>query len=320
MIKGIVVSLLTCMGLVVRFSTVAQNYSLSQLFYPNVTMSTEFMPSVSSDGSGRYGLSRSSLLGFVPLRTEANLSVGIGKKLDLAAKHTFLVANLAQITPTIDGKDTPTDGYKTAMAGLIQLKASLREKLWLYGGGIGITESNETFLAAKPYLWGGMARVRIFGLNSQLLYGTVVIYNQKFRLIPIVGFNKKLGDWRVAGILPFQVNVSHKITDWFNVGFNAAVAGYSAGFNTVLQNEKLDRRENYQHLKWTLSTNFHVLKVFNLSLEGGVSTFRQLKLFNSAGDVYQQSTPSVAPYVGISARYITNKSKMTGRLVEKLGL
>ncbi len=318
--RGILRCVFTCICLGVGYAVAAQNYSLSQLFYPNITLSTEVMPAVNTEGGGRYGLSRSSLLGFVPLSTEANLSVGIGKKLDIAAKHTFLVANLAQITPTIDGNETPSDGYKTAMAGVIQLKASLRDKFWLYGGGIGVTESNETFFSARPYLWGGVARVRIFGLNSQLLYGTAVIYNQKFRLIPIFGFNKKLGDWRVAGILPFQVNVSHKITDWFNVGINAVVAGYSAGFDTMLQNEKLDRRENYQHLKWTLSSNFHVLKVFNLSLEGGISTFRQLKFFNTAGEVYQQNNPDVAPYFGVSVRYITNKSKLTGRLVEKLGL
>jgi hypothetical protein len=85
-------------------------------------------------GDGKdFGLTRTSTLGFVPLSTDFNVGIGFGKKFDIQAKHTFLVANLSQINTTISGKETPSGGYKTLSAGVFQLKASLRDKflaLW----------------------------------------------------------------------------------------------------------------------------------------------------------------------------------------------
>jgi hypothetical protein len=307
--------------LISYYQSEAQNNSLSQIFYPNITLKTEAIPSVGYDGLHEYGLTRSSILGFVPLSTDLNVGIGIGKKWDIQAKHTFLVANLAQINTTIDNKETPTGGFKTASVGVIQLKASLRDKFWLYGGGLGVTESNETFFSPQPYMWGGVARMRIFGLNSQILYGTVVVYNQRFRLIPIFGFNKKINsDWRISGILPFQVNGIRKINEWFNVSGNAVLGGFSGGFQDIAFNEKLPRKENYQHIKFTVSANAHILKVFNVSLEGGLVTFRQLRYFNASGDNIDSFTPSTAPYFGASVRYISSKSKMSTKLMQKIGL
>ena len=103
----------------------AQNNSLSQIFYPNVTLSTETIPSTSYGSTHRFGMTRSSILGFIPLSTDINVGIGIGKKWDIQAKHSFLVANLAQINPTVDSKESPTGGYKSATVGVFQLKASL---------------------------------------------------------------------------------------------------------------------------------------------------------------------------------------------------
>lgn len=299
----------------------AQNNSLSQLFYPNVTLSTETIPSTSIGNNHRFGMTRSTILGFVPLSTEINVGIGIGKKWDIQAKHSFLVANLAQINPTIDSKETPTGGYKSAMLGVLQLKASLRDKFWLYGGGLGLTESNETFFSPQPYLWGGVARMRIFGLNSQIIYGTAIIYNQKFRIIPIFGFNKKLGaDWRISGLLPFQANVTRKVNEWFSLSGNAVLGGYSAGFQEIANNEKLPRKENYQHVKFTVAANAHLLKVFNITLEGGLVGFRHLKHFNASGDNISTEYPATAPYFGASIRYITSKSKLSSKFLQKAGI
>ena len=299
----------------------AQNNSLSQIFYPNVTLSTETIPSTSYGSTHRFGMTRSSILGFIPLSTDINVGIGIGKKWDIQAKHSFLVANLAQINPTVDSKESPTGGYKSATVGVFQLKASLRDKFWLYGGGLGLTESNETFFSPQPFLWGGAARMRIFGLNSQIIYGTAIVYNQKFRIIPIFGFNKKLGpDWHISGLLPFQANVTRKVNEWFNVSGNAVLGGYSAGFQEIANNEKLPRKENYQHVKFTVAANAHLLKVFNVSLEGGLVGFRQIKHFNASGDNISTEYPATAPYFGASIRYITSKSKLSSKFLQKVGI
>jgi hypothetical protein len=307
--------------LLLSIPSFAQRTSITQLFYPNVTLTMEQIPSVRYNGTSEYGLSRSSVLGFIPLRTEIQAGIGIGTKFDIKAKHTLMLANLAQLTPILDGKEKPANGFKTASVGIIQLQASLRDKFWVYGGGIGLTESNETFFTPQPYLWGGAARMRIFGLQSQILYGTAIVYNQRFRIIPIFGFNKGLGNgWSVNGLLPFQATVNKKITDWFNVDGNIALGGYSGGFQEIMNNEKLARKQNYQHIKFTVAANAHVLGLFNLSVETGLLAFRQLRTFNSAAENITSYTPSVAPYLGLSVRYLTNKSKLSSKFMNKVGI
>ena len=63
-------------------STLAQNQSLSQLFYPNITLSYKNYKAASLALEGaqtNYGLSRSHIGGFMPLRTEVQVGVGFRK-------------------------------------------------------------------------------------------------------------------------------------------------------------------------------------------------------------------------------------------------
>ncbi len=163
--------------------------------------------------------------------------------------------------------------------------------------------------------------MRVLGLHTQILYGSAVVFNQKFRLIPVFGFNKKLGkDWRVSGILPFQTSVNRKFSEWFNLEASASMKGYSAGYQQDNGYEKVPRKENYQHLNLSLSANAHVLKAFNLSVEGGFATFRQLRTFNATGERISSYNPSIGPYVGASVRYITSKSKFSSKFLNKVGI
>ena len=142
----------------------AQTPSLSQLFYPNITLRAEYTPESVSDNGTKFGFNRTSAVGIIPLNTEFSAGFGFGKKLDIQARHNLLIANVTQINPTIDGLEKPEGGYKTFGATFIQLKASLREKFWLYGVGGGVTQSNETFFNPQPYFYGGAARLRILGI------------------------------------------------------------------------------------------------------------------------------------------------------------
>jgi Domain of unknown function (DUF6268) len=301
----------------------AQNNTLSQLFYPNITLgvrSYKNAPLGLTGSNDEYSLTRQSISGFVPIRSEVQVGIGFRKKLDIKAVHTVLGVNVVQNDPILTTKSDQT-GFKTVAASVIQMQASLRDRLWVYGGGIGFSESNETFFSPQPFFWGGASRMRVLGLHTQILYGSAVVYNQKFRLVPIFGFNKKVGkDWRFSGILPFQASVNKKFSEWFNLEASASMKGYSAGYQQVVGAEKVPRKENYQHLNISLSANAHVLKAFNLSVEGGIAGLRKLNTFNASHERVSDFQPATGPYIGASVRYITSKSKFSSKFLNKMGI
>ena len=302
--------------------SLSQTPSLTQLFYPNVTVRADYMPDTPMENGQKFGLNRTNTLAVIPLNTTISAGIGFGKKADIEAKHTLLLANLSQINTTIDGKEQPNGGYKTAGVTFVQLKASLREKFWVYGVGGGVTQSNETFLNPQPYFYGGAARLRIFGLRTQIMYGTAIIYNQKFRIIPIFGFTKALGDdWKVSGILPFRASLTYKAKPWLHFDFNTVFDGYSAGYQDVaLNTERLPRRQNFQQIRFTLAANAHILNAVNIGIEGGMAGFRQVKTFNAANEVLTTQSLPITPYVGVSLRYISSKSKLSSKFLKKTGV
>ena len=302
--------------------SLSQTPSLTQLFYPNVTVRADYMPDTPMENGQKFGLNRTNTLAVIPLNTTISAGIGFGKKADIEAKHTLLLANLSQLNTTIDGKEQPNGGYKTVGVTFVQLKASLREKFWVYGVGGGVTQSNETFFNPQPYFYGGAARLRIFGLRTQIMYGTAIIYNQKFRIIPIFGFTKALGDdWKVSGILPFRASVTYKAQPWLHFDFNTVFDGYSAGYQDVaLNTERLPRRQNFQQIRFTLAANAHILNAFNIGIEGGMAGFRQVKTFNAANEVLTTQSLPFTPYVGVSLRYISSKSKLSSKFLKKTGV
>ena len=302
--------------------SLSQTPSLTQLFYPNVTVRADYMPDAPMENGQKFGLNRTNTLAVIPLNTTISAGIGFGKKADIEARHTLLLANLSQINTTIDGKEQPNGGYKTAGVTFVQLKASLREKFWVYGVGGGVTQSNETFFNPQPYFYGGAARLRIFGLRTQIMYGTAIIYNQKFRIIPIFGFTKALGDdWKVSGILPFRASVTYKAQPWLHFDFNTVFDGYSAGYQDVaLNTERLPRRQNFQQIRFTLAANAHILNAFNIGIEGGMAGFRQVKTFNAANENLTTQSLPITPYVGVSLRYISSKSKLSSKFLKKTGI
>ena len=304
-------------------SAQAQHFALSRLFYPNLTLKADYnVPSNLGGGTGKdYGLTRSGFFGIIPIQSEVQLGYSLRKKFDLRAVHTVLLTQFTQLQPTLDGKNVPDNGYKTLSLGVIRLQASIKDRLWVYGGGLGMTESNETFFTPQPFFWGGAARMHILGLHTQIMYGSILAYNQKLRFVPVFGVNKRFGrDWRVSALLPFMMNVNYRTTRWFNVDMLAGLNGYSGGFQIQTPEEKMLRRENYRQIKLGVSANAHLFTVLNISLEAGVTTFRQLKTFNSARETLTAYTPGTTPYIGASVRYITSKSKLSNRFTRKMGL
>jgi hypothetical protein len=316
------ISLVVSLVLAVTFSSArAQQLSLSRLFYPNVTLRADYYVPSHVPGSPDFGLTRTSFFGMVPVQSEVQASFSLRKKLDLRAVHTLVVGQFSQLQPTFDGLKTPTNGYKTGSLGVIRLQASVKDRLWVYGAGLGMTETNETFFSPQPYLWGGAARMRIFGLQSQLIYGSVVVYNQKLRVVPVLGVNKRLGpQWRATAILPFMADVNYRINKWSNLDFIAGVNGYSGGFQVQTPEEKLLRRQNYQHLKLGVAANAHLFTVLNVSLEAGLTGFRQLRTFNSSNENLTAYAPAPTPYIGASVRYITSRSGISSQFTKRLGL
>lgn len=302
-------------------SVQAQQLGLSRLFYPNVTLRAEYVVPSNSATTQDFGMTRTSFLGIIPIQSEVQAGISFKKKFDLRAVHTVMIGQFTQIQPTINGTNFPDNGYKTISIGAVRMQASVKDKLWVYGGAIGMTESNETFFTPQPFLWGGAARMRIIGLRSQIIYGSILTYNQKLRVIPVFGINQRLSkEWRVTALLPFMADVNYHPTKWFSLDMLAGVNGYSGGFQIQTTEEKLLRRQNYQHIKLGLSANVHLLTVFNVSAEAGLAGLRQLRTFNSARENLTSATPPLAPYVGVSVRYLTSRSKFSSKFMGKLGL
>ncbi len=299
----------------------AQQLGLSRLFYPNVTLRADYVVPSNSATTQDFGMTRTGFLGIIPIQSEVQAGLSLKKKFDLRAVHTVMIGQFTQIQPTIEGTNFPDNGYKTISVGVVRMQASVKDKLWVYGGAIGMTESNESFFTPQPFLWGGGARMRIIGLRSQILYGSILTYNQKLRVVPVFGINQRLSkEWRVTALLPFMADVNYHPTKWFSMDMLAGVNGYSGGFQVQAAEEKLLRRQNYQHVKAGLSANLHLLTVFNVSAEAGLAGFRQLRTFNSARENLSSSTPPLAPYVGVSVRYLTSRSKFSSKFMGKLGL
>ena len=298
----------------------AQHFALSRLFYPNATLRADLMAEANMGNNQRFGLTRTSFNAIIPLRSEVDVAFSLRKKLDLRARHFLMLANASQINPSINSTITPDNGYKTFSAGVLMLQASLRDRLWIYGGGLGLTESNETFFTPQPFFWGGGARMRILGIHTQIAYGTVLIYNQKIRFVPIFGINKRINkQWRVSALLPFRADVNYRFNEWLNFDMIGAFDGYSAGFQEVTSVEKMLRRSNYQQVKFSVAANAHLFTVFNVSLEAGLGTFRQVRTFNAARQNLGTQNPNIAPFIGASVRYISSKSKLSSQFTRKLG-
>ncbi len=299
----------------------AQQLNLSRLFYPNATLRADYFVPSSSPSGREYGLARTSFFGMTPLQSEVNVGYSLRKKFDIKAVHTVMYGQFTQLQPALAGVRVPDNGYKTAALGVIRLQASLKDRLWVYGGGLGVTESNETFFTPQPHLWGGAARLRVFGLQTQLMYGSILVFNQKLRVVPILGFNKRFArNWRATAILPFTADVNYRVSKFFNVDFLAGINGYSGGFKIQGPDEKLVRRANYQHIKVGAAANLHLFTVVNVSAEAGMTGFRTLRTFNSAGETLSSVSPGPAPYVGVSFRYITSRSKISSRFTGKMGI
>ncbi len=301
----------------------AQQLSLSRLFYPNFTISADYLPTASLKDGGSFGLQRSRGFGLVPIQSEVGASLNQRLKFDVKIRHTVLLAQYSQINPTFDEKLQPASGYKSATLGVIRMQASLRDRLWVYAVGGGITESNETFFTPQPHLFGGAARLHVLGLQTQIVYGTAVVYNQKFRIIPVFGINKRFAkDWRITALLPFQADLNYRVSPWFNLDLIGAYGGFSGGFQQISSSstEKLLRRQNYQHVKVSLAANAHLFTVLNVSVEAGAAGFRRLRTFNSAQENLSTDTPAVGPYLGVSLRYITSRSTISSKLTKKMGL
>ena len=182
--------LLICFLLVTLLPVKAQHFALSRLFYPNVTLKADYSMPSGMNGTQDYGVTRSGFYGIIPIQSEVQLGYSLKKKLDLRAVHTVMLAQFTQIQPTVDGNDNPTNGYKTLSVGIIRLQASIKDRLWVYGGGLGMTETNETFFTPQPFFWGGAARMHILGLRTQIIYGSILAYNQKLRFVPVFGVIK----------------------------------------------------------------------------------------------------------------------------------
>lgn len=306
----------------ISFYTKGQNYSFGQFFYPNVTLTARQYQGVSimTNGNTAFEHSRTGGSAIVPIRSEVQLGIGFRKKLDFRAVHTAAVGQFTS-NSVIRSFDKPRD-FKTVSLGIIQMQASIRDKIWIYGGGVGFTEDKESFFNPNPFIWGGAARMHVLGLNSQILYGSAVVFNQKFKVIPVFGVNQKLGKkWRVEGILPFQLSVSHKLNSWLTAEGQANLRGYSGSYKTEINNVNIGLKQNLSQVDLGLGLNAHLAKMFNIGIEGGYSNRIRFVIYDAANVPSPAGfDPKNGFYVGANIRYLTSKSKLSSKFLNRVGI
>ena len=60
--------------------SLSQTPSLTQLFYPNVTVRADYMPDAIMENGQKFGLNRTNALAVIPLNTTISAGIGFGKK------------------------------------------------------------------------------------------------------------------------------------------------------------------------------------------------------------------------------------------------
>lgn len=266
--------------------------------------------------TARLGYSRFNIQGIVPIRGGAGVKFNNFnlRKIDVEINQMFLVVNAGYRQPNFSF-DKNDQGIYTGSLVLTGIHASLRDKIWLYAAGLGVSETDEllNFSKARPYGMGGAVRVRIAGPRTQWFYGGAVVFEPgRITPIPIAGINTRIAKGtRLMLVLPLQASVSQKITKkvWGEVG--VAAGGFNAGYLTPNLNPNALRLA-YRQAKASFTVNYSPIKPVQLSFEAGMTGLRTLKTMR-AGDVLEKFTINSSPFMAVSCYFNLSKSILDSR-------
>lgn len=288
----------------------------SRIFASGINIRAEVTPSARMNDTARVGYSRFNIQGLIPIRGGAGVKFHNFnlRKIDVEVNQMFLAINAGYRAPNFSF-NKEDQGIYTVSAAITGIHASLRDKIWLYAAGIGISEPEELFSVSKarPYGMGGAVRVRIAGLKTQWFYGGAVVFEPgRITPIPIAGINARITKGtRVTIILPLQASVSQKLTKkvWGEAGI--AAGGFNAGYLSPSFNPNAIRLA-YRQGKASATLNYSPVKPVQLSVEAGVTGMRTLKTMR-AGDVLEKYTVNTSPFMAVSCYFNLSKSLLDSR-------
>ncbi|MCY7349539.1 MAG: hypothetical protein LH606_02565 [Cytophagaceae bacterium] len=304
------------------YSAQAQLFTPTRIFASGVNLRAEVMPTAGLSDTARFGYARFNVQGIIPIRGGAGLKLHNFKlkKIDVEINQMFLAVNVGYRAPTFSFPNPEISPVKqpfyTASAALTGIHASLRDKIWLYAVGIGVSETDELLdrKTARPYGMGGAVRVRIAGLRTQWFYGGGVLFEPgKITPVPIAGVQTRLftKNTRLTVILPVQVTLAQRLNKktWGEIGVSAG--GFNTGYQAAAFGPNAIRLA-YRQWKGSVSLNVSPIKPVNLSVEAGVAAFRSLTV-SRAGDQLREFTPAMSPFVAVSAYFNLSKSLLDSR-------
>lgn len=309
--------LLTLFTLLLASTTYAQlSLTPTRIFASGVNIRAEVTPSARMNDTARLGYSRINIQGIVPIRGGAGVKFHNFnlRKIDVEINQMFLVVNACYRQPNFSF-DKNDQGIYTGSLVLTGIHASLRDKIWLYAAGLGVSETDEllNFSKARPYGMGGAVRVRIAGPRTQWFYGGAVVFEPgRITPIPIAGINTRIAKGtRLMLVLPLQASVSQKITKkvWGEVGI--AAGGFNAGYMTPNLNPNALRLA-YRQGKASFTVNYSPIKPVQLSFEAGMTGMRTLKTMR-AGDVLEKFNINSSPFMAVSCYFNLSKSILDSR-------
>ncbi|PMD92751.1 hypothetical protein BWI97_19380 [Siphonobacter sp. BAB-5405] len=288
----------------------------SRIFASGINVRAEVTPAASINDTARLGYSRFNVQGIIPIRGGAGVKFHNFnlRKIDVEINQMFLAINAGYRMPNFSF-DKNDQGIYTVSAAITGIHASLRDKIWVYAVGLGVSETEDlfSFSKARPYGVGGAVRVRIAGLRTQWFYGGAVVFEPgRITPIPIGGINARIAkNTRLTLILPLQASIAQKVSKqtWLEAGI--AAGGFNAGYLTPNLNPNAIRLA-YRQGKASFTVNYSPIKPVQLSFEAGMTGLRTLKTMR-AGDVLEKFTINSSPFMAVSCYFNLSKSVLDSR-------
>lgn len=304
------------------YSAQGQLFTPTRIFASGINLRAEVMPTAALSDTAKFGYARFNVQGIIPIRGGAGLKLHNFqlRKIDVEINQMFLAVNIGYRAPTFSFPNPEISPVRqpfyTASAALTGIHASLRDKIWLYAVGIGVSETDELLnrKTARPYGMGGAVRVHIVGLRTQWFYGGGVLLEPgRITPAPIAGVQTRLftKNTRLTIILPLQATLAQRLNKktWGEIGVSAG--GFNTGYRAAAFGPNAIRLA-YRQVKGSVSLNFSPIKPVNLSVEAGVAGLRSLKV-TRAGDTLREYTPAMSPFVAVSAYFNMSKSLLDSR-------
>lgn len=294
--------------LLVSNLSISQSLNLGFLFKPGVTVGGEYTAPASFNDTSEFQISKYRTQLTLPLKTKLGINL---KKLDLKMSQTFLTVNTSMRQPNFSNSTLQNQGIYTISTGITHLSAGIRNGVWLYSGNIYMSESSKT-KGSKPQInaLGYFAKIKLNNLKFIYFYGAAGVYNfGRFIPVPIAGFTTKLNKkWRFTAVLPVQIKLTYKIKKGHSLDFGSTFSG----FNAVYRDQN-DVFMNYRQLKNHVILNSKVAKQFNLSVETGLSAWRNIS-FQDKDKNSVDFNVKPAFYTSISLNYTFGKSLLDMKL------